>query len=159
VLTARLASLDDVEEPKTTELVNELRARGHRVTTTRQAVWSVLQATERHLTVHEIMGATAAAGYPVGLASVYRTLDLFEELGFARRSQLSDGDAGRWEVAHADENFHMACAHCGAVDHHVGSLVGTIEEHLQQRHGFEVYAVDLRVIGRCPRCRGGRGSE
>lgn len=158
MLTARLASLSYVEAPTTTGLVNELRARGHRVTATRQAVWGVLQATERHLTVDEIVRATAAAGHPVGLASVYRTLDLFEELGFARRSQVADEDANRWEVAHADENFHMACALCGAVEHHVGSLVGAIEEHLQHRHGFEVYAVDLRVTGRCARCGGGRGS-
>lgn len=136
-----------------TELTDELRARGYRVTRPRRAVWEVLGAAEGHLTVEEVTARIVARGTDVDLASVYRTLSLFEELGLARTSRLGDSDAGRWELMHPDEHFHLLCEVCGHVDHHVGSLVARIQEHLDSGHGFEVRGVELTVSGVCSRCR------
>ncbi len=130
-----------------------LRTRGYRVTRPRRAVWEVLCAAERHLTVEEVSALTQAAGYDVDLASVYRTLDLLEELGLARASRLGEGDANRWELAHPDEHFHLVCSRCGRVDHHIGSLVAQVREHLDTGHGFAVDEVELTVTGRCAECR------
>lgn len=135
------------------ELDRELRARGHRVTRPRRAVWEVLAAAERHLTVEEVAARLAGEGHPPDLTSVYRTLALFEELGLARTNRLGDGEAGSWELAHPDEHFHLVCESCGTVDHHVGSLVADVREHLDHDHGFEVRQVELVVRGRCPACR------
>ena len=137
----------------TAELERSLRTRGHRVTTPRRAVWHVLHEARGHLTVEQILAEVAARGEDVDTASVYRTLGLFEELGLARVSRLGEGDAGRWELAHPDEHFHLVCEVCGEVDHHIGTLVAQIREHLEGDHGFEVGEVDLVVTGRCRRCR------
>ena len=134
------------------DLSASLRASGYRVTRPRRAVWDVLLSASRHLTVEEITGELGARGEEVDLASVYRALGVFEELGLARVSRLGD-DAGRWEVAHSDEHFHLVCDRCGAVDHHVGSLVAQIRDHLEAGHGFETRTVDLVVHGHCERCR------
>lgn len=136
-----------------TELDDELRARGYRVTRPRRAVWEVLNETRTHLTVEAITERLHDTGSSVDLASVYRTLALFEEIGIARASRLGDSDAGQWELAHPDEHFHIVCEVCGNVDHHVGSLVAQVEEHLDTGHGFEVRDVELVVTGRCRRCR------
>ncbi len=135
------------------ELEATLRANGHRVTEPRRAVWAALHRASEHLTVEELTAEITAVGADVDLASVYRTLDLFEQLGLARMSRLGDTDAGRWELAHPDEHFHLVCLVCGNVDHHVGSLVAGIREHLEQGHGFEPERVELVVSGRCRRCR------
>jgi Fur family transcriptional regulator, ferric uptake regulator len=135
------------------ELELTLRARGHRVTQPRRAVWAVLQEAGGHLTVEDIVDRVQANGSSPDTASVYRTLALFEELGLARMSRLGDTDAGRWELAHPDEHFHLVCEVCGDVDHHVGSLVAQIREHLQEGHGFEPREVELTVTGRCTRCQ------
>jgi Fur family transcriptional regulator, ferric uptake regulator len=132
------------------ELDRELRAHGYRVTQQRRAVWGALHAATGHATVDEVHALTDGS---VDLASVYRALALFQELGLARENHLGDGDAGRWELAHPDEHFHLVCDTCGDVDHHVGSLVAAIREHLDGDHRFEVGSVDLVVTGRCSRCR------
>ena len=135
------------------ELETALRARGYRVTTPRRIVWHVLHEASGHLTVDEILGQAAARGEEIDQASVYRALGLFAELGLARVNRLGERDAGRWELAHPDEHFHLVCESCGAVDHHAGTLVARVREHLEDEHGFSVSGVELVVTGRCRRCR------
>ncbi len=142
--------MDSVAEADLDQL---LRARGYRVTRPRRAVWEVLCDAEDHLTVEAVTERTRMAGYDVDLASVYRSLDLLETLGLARSSRLGDSEASRWELAHPDEHFHLVCNSCGRVDHHVGSLVAQVREHLDTGHGFAVDEVELTVTGRCADCR------
>lgn len=134
----------------TTDLDRVLRAHGHRVTRPRRLVWEALRGSDRHRTVDELAADLSGA---VDVASIYRSLSLFEELGVARVSRFHDDDASRWESAHPDEHFHLVCTHCGDVDHHVGSLVASIRSHLEEGHGFAVADVDLTVRGTCARCR------
>ncbi len=143
------------------ELGHALRAGGHRLTEPRRAVWSALEAAERtasdpqagHLTVDEVVDRTQAMGAGVDRATAYRVLALLEELGLVRSTQLGGGDAVRWERAHPDEHFHLRCTSCGTVDHHVGTLVAAVREHLDDGHGFEVASIELTVHGRCAACR------
>lgn len=138
---------------ETTDLEQELRRHGHRVTRPRRAVWEALHRAPGHVTVEELASDVEDAA---DVASVYRALALFEELGLARTSRLGDSDASRWELAHPDEHFHLVCRDCGEVDHHVGTLVESIREHLQGDHRFEVEGVELVVTGRCASCRARR---
>lgn len=132
-------------------LDDTLRAHGYRVTRPRRTVWDALRRTTDHVTVDELV---ELVDDDVDPASVYRTLALFEELGIARMSRFQDSDAGRWEPAHPDEHFHMVCRVCGQVEHHAGTLVASIQEHLAADHGFVADDVDLTVTGRCSRCQG-----
>ena len=142
--------MDDT--PGAGELETLLRAHGYRVTRPRRAVWEALHGADRHLTVEAVAARTRELGHDVDLASVYRSLDLLAELGLARSSRLGESDASRWELAHPDEHFHLVCRSCGAVDHHVGSLVAQVRDHLDHGHGFAVESVELTVTGRCARC-------
>jgi Fur family ferric uptake transcriptional regulator len=143
------------------ELGAVLRAGGHRLTEPRQAVWAALGTARNdadvaepgHLTVDEVVDRTHELGVGVDRATAYRVLALLEELGLVRATQLSSGDAVRWERAHPDEHFHLRCTSCGAVDHHVGTLVAAVREHLDDGHGFEVENIELTVHGRCAECR------
>ncbi len=129
-----------------------LRERGHRVTRPRVAVWQVLCATDRHLTVEQIAERVQEREPGVNLASVYRSLALLGELGLARESRLADEEPARWEVSHPDEHFHVVCSSCGQVEHHVGDLVVGIRDHLRVGHGFEPATVELTVTGTCRDC-------
>ena len=134
----------------TTTVSQALRSGGHRVTGPRLAVWRALNDAGQHLTADDLATRVAALDDSVNLASVYRSLTLFEELGLARQSRLGESVA-RWEVAHPDEHFHMVCRACGGVDHHRGSLVQTVTEHLAG-HGFHAEQVELIVTGLCDDC-------
>lgn len=136
-------SLPDVDEV--------LRAGGHRVTGPRIAVWRALSRSEGHLTAEALAERVAVIDPTVNLASVYRSLALFEELDLVRQSRLGE-TAGHWELAHPDEHFHLVCRRCGTVDHHLGTLVQSIKDHLAGGHRFEAEDVELIVSGLCADC-------
>lgn len=130
-----------------------LRAHGHRVTRPRRAVWRALVDAEGHVTAEELAERVQRSESGVNLASVYRSLALFQDLDLVRESRLGDDDAARWELAHPDEHFHLICDACGRVEHHVGTFVEQVRRHLQGSHGFEAANVELIVSGRCADCR------
>lgn len=139
-------------------LATALRDGGHRLTEPRRAVWAALHdggttAAQTHLTVDEVTERAHMLGFRIDRASAYRALSLLASLELVRVSHLNAGDAVRWEVAHPDEHFHLRCMTCEAVEHHVGTLVARIREHLDEGHGFEVATVSLTVHGHCGRCR------
>lgn len=142
-----------MEDADVTEV---LRAHGHRVTRPRRAVWRALVDAGRHLTAEELAERVQEREPGVNLASVYRSLALFDELDLVRESRLGDDDAGRWELAHPDEHFHLVCDVCGDIEHHVGTLVEQVRAHLHEGHGFEARNVELIVSGRCRECRADR---
>ena len=134
-------------------LTETLRDAGHRVTRPRRAVWAALVGADGHLTVEELTARVQEDEPGVNQASVYRSLAVFEELDLVRESRLGDEEAGRWELAHPDEHFHLVCVDCGDIDHHVGNLVAQVRDHLDRGHGFEPLQIDLVVTGRCSSCR------
>lgn len=147
------------------ELTAALLAGGHRLTGPRRAVWAALAPLaplaahadahgDAHLSVDEVVERTQALGSGIDRATAYRVLALLEELGLVRASQLGSGDAVRWERAHPDEHFHLRCTSCGMVDHHVGTLVATVREHLDDGHGFRAETIELTVHGLCAACVG-----
>lgn len=129
-----------------------LREGGYRVTGPRRAVWRALTEAEGHLTVEELTDRVHRHNPTVNLASVYRALSVFEELDLVRESRIGGEEASRWELSHPDEHFHLVCDECGRIDHHYGSLVEEIRDHLIEGHGFEPTSVDLIVTGRCAEC-------
>lgn len=135
------------------DVETRLRERGYRVTEPRMRVYELLRGGEGHLTAEEIAQALADGEESVTLSSVYRVLAVLEELGLVRSTRLGDADASHWELAHPDEHFHVVCTRCGAVDHHRGSLVAVIEEHLRDGHDFEPDDITVLVRGTCRTCR------
>ena len=133
------------------EVDQRLRAQGYRVTTGRRLVWDVLSAASGHLTVEEVHARVAREAPEVNLATVYRTLALLDELDLAHEVQLGDG-RGRWELAHPDEQLHLACRVCGSVTHHPGDAVRGIRDHLGREHSFTAESVEVVVTGLCAAC-------
>ena len=134
------------------ELAVTLQNRGHRLTAPRRAVWTVLTSSNTHLTAEEIAKRVRARDPGVNLSSVYRSLTLFADLGLVRESHLGAAGPSHWEVAHPDEEFHLKCTNCGRVEHHAGSLVRQIREHLASDHAFQAHRIELLVSGLCSTC-------
>lgn len=139
-----------------TDVAARLRERGYRVTEPRLRVYELLRSGEGHLTADEITDGLAGGDDPVTLSSVYRVLAVLEELDLVRSTRLGDGEVSHWELAHPDEHFHVVCQRCGAVDHHRGTLVAVIEEHLREGHDFDPDEVTVLVRGTCGPCRRGQ---
>ncbi len=129
-----------------------LRDHGYRLTSSRSLVWSVLRTVRGHLTAEEIASRVNEADPTINRSSVYRSLTLFEELDLVRKSHFGIDESARWEIAHADDQFHLVCRHCGSIDHHVGELAKQIRSQLDEYHGFSAENIDVVVTGVCPDC-------
>ena len=124
--------------------IAKIRSGGHKVTPQRLAVlWAI--AVEQHQSMDEIRTRCPE----VGMVTVYRTLDLFSELGLVRRLDLGDG--ARYELAE-DHHHHLICEDCGTVAEFEQCPLD-VQRLPQIGRGFEVRAHSLEVYGRCPDCR------
>jgi Fur family ferric uptake transcriptional regulator len=133
------------------ELSRLLKARGYRATAPRRQVLDALLRADGHRTAEQLCADIATHGAKVDLASVYRTLTLFDELGLARASRLHD-DAAEWELAPRVEHVHLICRGCGDVHHHAATLAAAVKDHVSDDHGFSVESLDVTVYGRCGAC-------
>ncbi|TAM62493.1 transcriptional repressor [bacterium] len=126
----------------------------YRLTRQRAAVLRVLQTDGGHLDAEEIRERAKAELPSLGLATIYRTLDLLRELGLVQMVQYP-GTAARYE-ARLDKHHHLLCTRCQQLSDveapHLAELVGEIAAGV----GFEAGDFKLQVSGLCRRCRNGR---
>lgn len=136
-------------------LINELRARGGRVTGARRALLSALLSADGHLTADELATRVQAALPDVHLSTVYRCLDTLEQLGLVDHVHLGHGRA----VYHLtdDPHQHLVCEVCGAVIEVPDSTFAELSRQLRDNHGFALRPNHFAVLGRCSACIGAPG--
>lgn len=130
----------------------ELRARGYRLTPQRQLVLEAV-GTLGHATPEEIVTTVQRTASGVNISTVYRTLELLEELGLVRHTHLGHG-APTYSVSTDDEHVHLVCRDCGVVDEAPPEVVGPLVEALASTRGFAVDVGHFAVFGRCAACTG-----
>jgi Fur family ferric uptake transcriptional regulator len=134
-----------------TEWQERLRASGHRLTPQRELV---LAAVERlgHATPDEIYAEVRTHSQSINLSTVYRTLELLDELGLIRHAHLSDR-APTYHSATGHEHAHFVCRECRTV---ISIGLEDVEEALgglAGQHGFAPDYGHLTVFGTCADCR------
>ena len=135
----------------TQEWDDQLRARGYRVTPQRQLVLEAVTALE-HATPEEICTRVQQTARGVNISTVYRTLELLEQLSLVTHSHLGHG-APRYHLAAEAEHVHLVCAECGRVTQVGPDAVQALVTALAENHGFETDVGHLTVFGRCAECQ------
>ncbi len=130
---------------------SRLRAKGYRLTPQRELV---LRAVDRlgHATPDEILSAVREESSAVNISTVYRTLELLEELGLVRHAHLSDR-APTYHSTTGPAHAHLVCRACGRVSELPVEALTPMTEHLQSEHNFVPDVGHLTVFGRCQDCR------
>jgi len=129
---------------------SELRARGYRLTPQRQLVLEAVDAL-RHATPDEIAAEVRNIANGVNISTVYRTLELLEELGLLRHAHLGHG-APSYHVAWDDDHVHLVCRDCGGIEEVAPVLLTDIVDQLRSERGFVVDVGHFAVFGRCATC-------
>src|SRR5207344_566826 len=131
--------------PTDSDLATRLRARGLRMTPKRD---DVLQAVRRlrHATPEQVSGAVPG----IDVTTVYRTLELLEEIGLVRHTHLGHG-APSFRPAE-DDHVHVVCHACGRVVDAPRDLTDALAERLERDHGFVLDRAHFTVFGRCQDC-------
>ena len=128
----------------------ELRARGYRLTPQRQLVLEAVGAIG-HATPDEIATEVRRTASGVNISTVYRTLELLEQIGLVRHTHLGHG-APTYSVIGPDDHVHLVCRDCDGVEEASTSMVEQVVELLAQEKGFTVDVGHFALFGRCREC-------
>lgn len=127
------------------------RERGMRWTPQRRAVVEVLAGTDGHVTGAELVERCRSRDPRTIPSTVYRTLDVLEQLGLVRHGHGADGRE-EYHVSPGAEHGHMYCASCGASWAIPDRTADRIARALADADGFEVDRSHVTVVGRCRAC-------
>lgn len=131
-----------------------LERNGYRVSAPRSAVVERLADLGCSVTAKEIADSLRERGQDIGVASIYRTLDLLHGLRLARRVDAAEGVA-RYEPADPSggHHHHLVCESCGEVSSFEDGDLEQAIERLSDRVDFAIAAHDVTLRGECPDCR------
>lgn len=159
-MSARCASNRETPARWDDHALATLQAHGYRSSRPRRAIVEALATRHCGTTARELQGALERAGVRVGVASVYRTLELLADLGLVRRLELRDGGA-LFEPALPDgsHHHHLICEACGEVETFEDAALERAITALARRVRFQVAAHDVTLRGICPDCAARQGAE
>nr|WP_253945422.1 Fur family transcriptional regulator [Nocardioides sp. zg-DK7169] len=128
-----------------------MRGKGYRLTPQRELI---LRAVEklRHATPDEVYAEVQAASSAVNRSTVYRTLEVLEELGLVRHAHITDR-APTYHAVGDHEHFHLVCRNCQGVTSVDPDVIAPAIEALRASHGFAPDVGHLTVFGTCADCQ------
>ena len=129
-----------------------LRASGYRVTPQRQLVLEAVTKLN-HASPEEICAEVNQTARGVNVSTVYRTLELLEQLGLVTHTHLGHG-APSYHLAAEAQHVHLVCRRCGRVTELPLEAARPLVTALEEEHGFETDVRHLTVFGTCRECRG-----
>ena len=130
-----------------TDWREQLREKGYRLTPQRELS---LEAVERlgHATPDEVLAEVRTHSTAVNASTVYRTLEVLEELGLVRHAHLSDR-APTYHSTSEHEHFHLVCRECHKVISVDPDVLSPVADRLAAEHGFSIDVGHLTVFGTC----------
>ncbi len=128
-----------------------LRARGLRWTPQRRTLIEVLSRTDGHVTGSELVDRCRDVDPGTIPSTVYRTLDVLEELGLVQHGHGADGRE-EFHVGPEGVHGHLHCATCGGRWEIRAGAARSIVDALRSSDGFEVDLSHVTVVGRCAAC-------
>lgn len=133
-------------------MVAALDLAGYRLTVPRRVVAELIAGREGHFTASDLVTDARVRRLRIGRATIFRALDLFEELNVLERLDLPNGDHA-YVPCEPRHHHHVVCSGCGRtteVDDQ--GLLAAVDE-IERRTGYEIETHRLELYGRCPRCR------
>jgi Fur family transcriptional regulator, ferric uptake regulator len=127
-------------------IIARCEAKGLRMTEQRRVVARVIGAAEDHPDVEELFARAAAIDPRISIATVYRTVNLFEEAGILEKLEFGDGRA-RYEDAERDHHDHLIDLHSGEVIEFVDPEIEALQERIAARLGYRLKGHRLELFG------------
>ena len=124
---------------------------GRPLTAQRRLVMELLRETEGHTDAKELYRRASARDPSISPATVYRSLNLFKELGLVQERRLGKVRC-YYELRQSPEHQHLVCQGCGKVIDFESPLVQQLVETIRQAHCFDVTKVELYLEGYCAEC-------
>jgi Fur family ferric uptake transcriptional regulator len=130
-----------------------LRREGYRSGAARRVVVDVLSRQTCCMTAVEVWDAIRSEGGNVGIASVYRILDLLTDKGLVQRIELGAGKAHFEPIRPEAHHHHLVCDECGRVDAFEDEALETTLRRVENETGYAIARHDVLLRGACDDCR------
>jgi Fur family ferric uptake transcriptional regulator len=119
----------------------------------------VMEAVERlgHATPEQVHGQVTQTAAGINLTTVYRTLELLEQIGLVRHTHLIDA-ATTYHLA-TDQHFHLVCRMCRTVSEAPTAMLGDLASRLSTERGFSTDVGHVALFGVCGDCSESAGIE
>ena len=127
-------------------IIARCEAKGLRMTGQRRTIAQVLQQSEDHPDVEELYARASAEDSGISIATVYRTVKLFEEAGILERLEFGDGRA-RYEDAERDHHDHLIDMQSGEVIEFVDPEIEALQEKIAAKLGYKLKGHRLELYG------------
>jgi len=136
-------------------LLDELAAKGVRLTAQRRVLVEIIQSAEQHLDAASLLDLARRREPNIDRATVYRTIELLKKLRLIDELDLMhlQGEKHYYEVKTRRDHVHLACFQCGRIEEFSSALFERLKSEISKQAGFEVRVTRLEVGGRCRSCR------
>jgi len=124
---------------------------GHPLTSQRRLLLELLHDAEGHIDAKELYHRASTKDESISPATVYRTLNLFTELGLVDEIRLGKIRC-YYEIKQSPEHQHLVCQGCGKVIEFQNPHFRKLIEAVRREHGFNVTKAELYLEGYCPEC-------
>ena len=135
----------------------ENRFKGYRLTAKRKLVLEIfLENKKGHLSAGEVFRLSREKGSNIGLATIYRTLELLEEMALLHKMNFGDGRS-RYELVSASveqhHHHHLLCLKCARIIEVEDDLLQQLEGVVESQYHFKIVNHNLQFLGYCRDCR------
>ena len=139
-----------------TPFLSAIGRAGYRLTQPRRAVAELVDHQSSHFTAAQLMDEAERRRLEIGRATVFRTLELFSELGVVERIDLPSGEHA-YIACEPVHHHHVVCSHCGRTREVEDGGMGVVVREVARRTGYVVDSHRLELYGACPSCQRRRG--
>ena len=140
------------------DLRGKLSESGYKMTPQRKEILKIfVEHSERHhMSAEDVYSILRENDSEIGLATVYRALDLLSDLGILVRMDFGEGCA-RYELNTADptihHHHHLICLNCKKVIEFEEDLLEMLEAYIEKKSGFQIVNHEVKFFGYCSDCR------
>lgn len=139
---------------ETNEIKKIFEQNNQKFTKQREIIFKVLkESSPKHVTPEELFSIVHEQNKQIGIATVYRTLNIFEELGIVNKQEFTD-QAYTYEIIDPsnDHHDHIICTECGKIIEEDFLDKDSIYQSLKNQYDFNLNYYSLRIYGICSEC-------
>ncbi len=128
-----------------------LREHDLKITPARLGILDILHDSTSPMNAEEIYNEVSKETH-TSLATIYRTLGQFSELGLLMQDNSSDGSI-YYQFATDNHSHYLKCSNCNKRIHLENCPLSDLEERIQKETGFKITGHSLEFVGLCPECQ------
>ncbi|ACL69347.1 Fur family transcriptional regulator [Halothermothrix orenii] len=135
------------------KVTNILGSNNYKITSQRKDILKVLiKNKERHFSAEELYEEVKKINPDVGLATIYRNLEIFSELGITHQLDF-DGNFKKYELSLERHHHHLICKNCGKIIEFNDDVLEDFEKDLEKHYNFKIVDHQIKFYGICQDCK------